>query len=424
MHLPHHRISNLAAFLVPALSLWLPSGYAYGTALLMVGAMLAVRDWWGRPVLPPEARWLVLAIALMALVWLYGGDWSKGASALNKPLRYLLMLPCLFYVLRFPPRRDWLLAGIAVGACMGGLRALYDTQMLGLERPWITEHDSSNAIQLGNLSGLLGLICWIPLMVYWPRWRWPMRLLLALCCLLGLLGSLLSQTRGGWLALALSGLALGWLLARRVSSGRALIGALLLALILAPLGWHQRQKIEERVQWAYDEVTEYQAAGQASTSVGQRLDHWQLAWHMGLAKPLLGWGEAGYATEKARRVALGQAHPAILAYGHTHNELLDQFVKRGLVGVGGLLVLYLVPLALFWPRRRVRPNTADPGELHENDTCLRLIGVSVPLSFMGFGLTQVFFAHYNGVVIYLDLVILVLGALQATQPRTLPPEGQ
>ena len=38
MHLPHHRISNLAAFLVPALSLWLPSGYAYGTALLVVGA--------------------------------------------------------------------------------------------------------------------------------------------------------------------------------------------------------------------------------------------------------------------------------------------------------------------------------------------------------------------------------------------------
>ena len=33
MNLPNDRITSLAAFLVPALSLWLPSGYAYGTAL-------------------------------------------------------------------------------------------------------------------------------------------------------------------------------------------------------------------------------------------------------------------------------------------------------------------------------------------------------------------------------------------------------
>ena len=407
MNLPNDRITSLAAFLVPALALWLPSGYAYGTALLMVGSVLAVRTWWRRPIEPAEARWLVLAIVLMALVWLHGSDWSKGASVLNKPLRYLLTLPCLFYVLRFPPQPRWLLAGIAVGASCGGLRALYDVLVLGLERPWIEAQQSSNAIQLGNLSGLFGLMCWLQLMVYWPRWRWPLRVAVGLSCVLGLTGSLLSQTRGGWLALAISLLVLATLLARTVSLERTLKGALVLTLVLAPLGWQMRGKIETRLQWAYDEAVSYQDAGRASTSVGQRLDHWKLAWHMALDKPLLGWGDAGYATEKARRVARGEAHAAILEFGHTHNELLDQFVKRGLLGVGGLLVLYAVPLALFWPRRR-RPDGAPPDE---DETCLRLIGVSIPISFMGFGLTQVFFAHYNGVVIYLVMVVLVLGTL-------------
>lgn len=422
MNIPHERITSLAAFLLPALALWLPSGYAYGTALLMVGALLGVRGWWGRPVEPPEARWLAWAIVLMALVWLHGSDWSKGAAVLNKPLRYVLTVPCLFYVLRYPPRPRWLLAGIAVGACCAGLRALYDVLVLGLERPWITAHESSNAIQLGNLSGLFGLMCWLQLMVYWARWRWPPRLAVGLACVLGITGSLLSQTRGGWLALVISLLVLVALLARTVSMSRALKGALVLALVLAPMAWQIRGKIETRLQWAYDEAVSYQDAGQASTSVGQRLDHWKLAWHMGLDKPLLGWGEAGYATEKARRVALGEARPAVLEFGHAHNELLDQFVKRGLIGVGGLLVLYAVPLVLFWPGRR-RPGAAPPGA---DETCLRLIGVSIPLSFMGFGLTQVFFAHYNGVVIYLVMLVLVQGALawqgDARAPVT-PPAG-
>jgi O-antigen ligase len=330
---------------------------------------------------------------------------------LNKPLRYLLAVPCLLYALRFPPRRDWLLAGLAIGAASGGLKALYDVLFLGLERPWITARQSSNAIQLGNLSALFGLMCWLQVMVFWRRWGWPLCLTLLVCCGLGLLGSLLSETRGGWVAVALCLPVLFWLLARHVSRRRALGGLALLAVLLLPLGWHLAPKLEQRLDWAIHEVTTYQETGDANTSVGQRLDHWKLAWAMGLDRPLTGWGEAGYVTEKTRRVAAGQASPVLLDFGHTHNELLDQFVKRGLIGVAGLAALYGVPLWLFWPRRRDRHAAHTPQ--HGSDMCLRLVGVSVPLAYMGFGLTQVFFAHYNGVVIYLDLVILLQATLCA-----------
>ena len=411
----HHRLTSLAAFLIPALALWLPSGYAYGTALLLLGALLATPQWIKAPV-PRSAWWLAGAIALMALTWLHGSDWDKGASVLNKPLRYALALPCLFYALRFPPRHAWLLAGIAVGAACGGLRALYDVQVLGLERPWITAEQSGNAIQLGNLSGLFGLMCWLQLMVYWPRWRWPLRLALLACCELGLLGSLLSQTRGGWLALALCMPVLFWLLARWVSQRRAGGGALLLCVLMVPLGIHMWPVLEKRLDWAIADVTTYQNTGAANTSIGQRLDHWQLALAMGRDRPLTGWGDAGYVSEKARRVAAGEASPVVLEFGHTHNEVIDQFVKRGLIGVGGLAVLYAVPLALFWPSRRRMASPRAAGA-YDDAICLRLIGLAVPLAYMGFGLTQVFFAHYNGVVLYLDMLVLVFAALQAPLPE-------
>lgn len=398
-----------------ALALWLPSGYAYGTALLLLGALWAAPRWLKAPVSSP-AWWLFGAIALMALVWLHGSDWSKGASVLNKPLRYMLALPCLLYAARFPPRRDWLLMGIAVGAACGGLRALYDVHVVGLPRPWITAEQTGNAIQLGNLCGLFGLMCWLQLMVYWPRWRWPLRLAMLACCGMGLLGSLLSQTRGGWLALALCAPLMFWLLARWVSLRRAGGGVLALCLLLVPLGWKLGPQLEQRLDWAINEVTTYQDNGNANTSVGQRLEHWRLAMAMGRDKPVAGWGEAGYVAEKTRRVAAGQASAVVLGFGHTHNELIDQFAKRGLIGVAGLLVLYGVPIVLFWPRRR---SLAPRGTaLRDDQMALRLIGLSIPVAYAGFGLTQVFFAHYNGVVLYLDLVILIYAALEAPGAET------
>ena len=131
----HLRLCSIAAFLVPALALWLPSGYAWGTGLLLVAAVLGGPYWWRWPV-APATRWLAAAIFLMALVWLHGSDWSKGVSVLNKPVRYLLVLPCLLYLMRFPPQLRFILAGIAVGAACGGLRALYEVFILGLDRPW------------------------------------------------------------------------------------------------------------------------------------------------------------------------------------------------------------------------------------------------------------------------------------------------
>ena len=186
------------------------------------------------------------------------------------------------------------------------------------------------------------------------------------------------------------------------------------------LSWYQAPQLEQRWEQAQSEVSGYVDNGNARTSVGQRLDHWQLAWNMGLDRPLGGWGEVGYQQEKQRRVAAGLAHPIVLEFGHAHNEWLDMFAKRGLVGLAGLLLFYGVPLALLWPTRK-RVQRPD-GLLDRQALCLRLVGVLLPLGYLGFGLTQVFLAHFNGNMVYLFMVLLVLAALEpaaAEPPRAL-----
>lgn len=365
-----------------------------------------------------SARWLLLVFVVMAALWLYGGDLTKGWSILNKPSRYLLAVMCLPLAFAFPPQGRFLLLGIAAGAATGGLRALFDVHVQGYDRAWIDSATrSSGAIQYGNLSGLFGLMCWVQWAVFSGRWHWARQLMMAACTLLGLLGSLLSQTRGGWLALALCMLPLSWFLVRYLWGRRMLVGTVGSLVLVLLLCWHQATQLEQRWEQAQSEISLYLANGNAETSVGQRLDHWQLAWNMGLDRPLGGWGEAGYQQEKRHRVAAGLAHPIVLEFGHAHNEWLDMFAKRGLLGLGGLLLFYSVPLVLFWPTR-ARVQLPD-GVVNLHALCLRLIGVLFPLGYGGFGLTQVFLAHYNGLMVYLFMVLLALAALERHARATL-----
>ena len=409
------QLASVSAFLLGALTLLLPSGYAYGAAVFIVFAMASFPLWAKERLSDRSAVWLALVFAVMGAVWIFGADLDRGLSALNKPFRYVLALACIPVAFLYPPKGRWLLWGIAVGAAFGGLRASYDIFVLGYERAWYdaAHQSSSGVIQYGNMSGLFGLICWVQWAVFHERWSWRRSALMLACVFLGVLGSLLSQTRGGWVALVLCMVPLLWLIYRYVANHRFIYAVLGLLAVVMALLWHQSSYLQERWSLARDEVAGFVKNGEADNSVGHRLAHWKLAWDMGLEKPLTGWGEAGYAEQKRLRVEKGEAPPSVMYYGHAHNEWFDMFVKRGVIGLVGLLLFYAVPLALFWPTqaRVQRPDrTIDPEAL-----CLRLAGMLFPLAYLGFGLTQVYLAHFNGNMIYLFMVLFFMAAIRGHQ---------
>ena len=94
---------------------------------------------------------------------------------------------------------------------------------------------------------------------------------------MGLLASLLSQTRGGWLALALLLPVLIALLAHHLPARvvKAWAGALLLG--LASLALAFQAPLQARLEKAAQETLQFMETEQADTSVGHRFAHWQLA---------------------------------------------------------------------------------------------------------------------------------------------------
>ncbi len=399
------RLVTAGAFLLPALSLSVPSGYSWGALCLVMAGLLAVGCIPRQPdVRVAPWRWLLGSIALMGLVWLFRLDlhWhALRAGDFDRFAKYLLALIAAPALMRTAPSLTWTLRGCWVGAWLAAAVAGWQVHALGLERA----HGYTNAIQFGNVAVLLAL--WSALAAWraqagWERWA------AGFAVLAGTYASLLSGARGGWWVLTalLAGLVwAGW--RGYLPSGRALPAAsrprarragILAALAALAVGggliWAGAAgSFHQRLQDLQRDLLQYQQ-GEADTSVGHRLAHWRLAWQMGWERPGLGWSEAGYEGRKREWVEGGRAPVTVLRHGHAHHEWLDLWAKAGLLGILALALFYGVPAGFYGRQLRHR----SPGS---DRSWAAWAGMILVLAYMGFGMTQVMFAHNSGNLVYL-----------------------
>lgn len=392
--------TSLAVFLLGAIALVVPSGYSAGAALLLLGSMallfkrkapgLSQHDWAIIAVLL-----IYFAVCAAEVVW--DGQSFRG---FDKPSRFLLAIPALLLLLAYPPRAAYLWSGLAVGAGATGVWASWQKLIEGV----IRAGGFTNTIQFGNLSMLLGILCLAGLgwAYIQPKARTWMTFLFIGACM-GILGSIMSGSRGGWVGFPV----VLWVLyqgyGRRLPK-RWLVGLATVVLVggLAVYAVPQLG-VQKRVQQAFDDISLYVTQGNPQSSVGARFEMWGAAITLIPEKPIFGWGSLGYEQARDRLVAEGRFDPIITNYEHVHNEYLDAWVKRGVVGLIALLALYLVPLRLFAKR-------LQSDDLHLR--ALAIAGVLLPVAYMDFGLTQVFLAHNSGVMMYAFWLVVLWASMR------------
>lgn len=396
--------SSIVVFLTGAIALVVPSGYSVALFLSLAG-LVALFVPGFMPKLERRDVWLIAVFLFYFAVWALE-IWRDGqpGSSLDKPLRILLAIPALLWLLRYPPNGKALWAGVAIGAIVVGLWAGWQKLVLGLERA----EGFTSTIQFGNISMLLGMLSLTGLagwsQLQQRRWRWG--ILLALGMLGGFMGSIFSGSRGGWIGVPFIFLVLVRAYGKglRPSQLWGLLGGLVV--LGACLYAVPATGVKERVDSAFSDLELYFQEDNPASSLGGRFEMWKAGSYAIQEQPLLGMGSKGYIAYRDQLIAEGKVDPVIGEFTHLHNEYIDVSVKRGVLGLLSLLLLYLVPLRMFM-------RMLGEGQIRRQPYAAA--GAVLCVSYMDFGLSQAFLSHNSGVMVLFFMMVIIWSLIRAAE---------
>ncbi|KHK56268.1 polymerase [Ralstonia sp. A12] len=388
-------LAVLGIFVLPALMLSMHNAAFLAFLLLLVSALWSMLAGYSELkdrllAMWREHCWLILAMAAMPTAMLVSALLNQAASV-HIPFAYgrlWLFGFVLFALLQLPSRQ---LQQVQWGSIVGALGSMVWAYLdLRIGR---SDHVAAfaNPIPFGNLSLLLGLFSLISI-----GWSWSGgKALIALRVLAGIGGvyaSYLSQARGGWVAIpVLFCIAVATL--RDVSRWKrmgVLVGLLILLTAIAASSGMVRDRLEQAMQ----DVDAYRA-GQVDTSMGIRFQLWKASASMLAQHPIAGVGPGQFKSNLEARYRKGEITERAASVEHAHNEFLYNGATLGVLGIGALLALYLVPAAYF-----LRAALCDDRVLRTTGA----MGLTLCVGFILFGLTEVMLIIAQTVVFYSVMV--------------------
>lgn len=344
----------LCAFMVFAFPVTILAADEVGSAIFFVLAIAGIIAMFFHAVrlpLPSHAKLiffsLALFVAVAALLYLIVDSSPISAKKLGRYARFLLVIP-LYYLLRYvriPQQALWY--GMAIGAIVAGVTAIYQSWWIGAATEGLRASGSVNSIMFGNLSLLMAIICVSGTAYFWKQYPW-LAALPVFAAVMGLLASLLSGSRGGWVALPATVFLLTWFWRKQINIWQFSIAGIVLSIMAFTAYFTPQLGIQGRIETAVHGTKEYFQDRIATSSAGERLDMWKAAWIIFLNHPIFGAGPSGYIEEKQALIDSGIITPNVATFSHPHNEYLAVLATRGLVGFFTLLLLFLLPGYIFF----------------------------------------------------------------------------
>jgi O-antigen ligase len=411
----------------PLLSLVTPFGIGLTGFLFAATALAWRRDSWRLLRAGwPRTRWVLLAflLQLLDIAWLAASR-GHGIKDLDGPTRMCTMVAAMLVVQAAAPGARALWLGAAGGAFAALVFVAWQRLVLGLDRPG----GLMNPITFGDLSLCLA---WLSLAGLIDRsvtgddgrrrrsrpWRW----IAGAGVLCGVAASLLTGSRGGWLALLLLLvllLVLPWFV-RGLLPRRLALALPLLACALALAAWRIPQTgVRDRVAIGVSDVRLILAGNPAATSLSVRLELWKAGAMLVRERPWTGQDTPAYKRRMREWIAQGRLSPALFAPPeppHMHNDVLQVLVTRGLTGLLAWCGILLAPACFF--AGQLRAARLHAGRRTGRDTSRRtaaLAGLAFVLAYAGFGLTEVIFWSMKASLFYAQMVFLLMGCCLSVQ---------
>jgi len=293
-----------------------------------------------------RTAWPVLAVCLLRLLYDIGNFLGHQLSwpTLDLPAQTLLFV-AVAAVFGMTLQRRVVAIGFSLTAVLLGITCLVQRHVLGIDRPYGLNGGEWAAIEFAMFLLVLTLLAMLQaLRPQTPRFdRW----LHATAVVVGLYGSVLTQSRGPLLAFAPVFLALMLWFAFRFRRWRqtlVLLAATVIGMLAATATLHR--EMVDRLAEVPAEVASY-GTGNTTGAVHERLEMWHAAWQAFSEHPLAGIGLDQFGTYVQAQARAGEVSPAIAKYVHPHSEYLESMVAGGLPALLVLLLFFAVPLCFF-----------------------------------------------------------------------------
>lgn len=396
-------VLGLAAVLFYSLFLSVKGGYVAGALLVLLLSVVTLVYWY-KISKNIEVKKLALFLFSFGIFMSHSFDglltFSSEGDYFSK---YVLGAFCVLGAAAATLRPKVLAYAIAIGCVTSAALAVVQFPVIGRAEGF------TNAIRFGNIAMLMGMFCWILSLA--RNFSKIEKFILWVSGSAGVFSSVLSLSRGGWLILFV--LPFIFLFYARDKAVKKKIMLLIVVLWISlvavfsfvPLAKERIAQAETQITGYFEYRDEY-----APTSVGARLEQWRLSWRLGWDKPLTGWGLSGIKQGRDLYLEKGEAHPSIVGISHTHNEFLEMWASRGIIGVLALCAFYLIPVMIFWPKKNTLREFSDNNK--NLYVSLSLIGVMLPVSYFIFGLTDVFFNLAIGHNFYIFSMVFVMASIQ------------
>ena len=390
---------NAPIFLFFTLLLMFPKGYNYGSTALLILSVLFVcyllhkRVSFSAIVKQNKAIFVVTTCYFLVSLFFIFFHGEK-INLIDNPLRAFLFLSVIIFVVYSSVKFDVLLYSIPLGSFISGVIALYQYYILNLESAFYYQMK----IQSGDMAMSLGLFSFVIALHLLDTNKTKLAMLVIVSGIFGILASLLSFSRGGWVAFPLVLIFLFALYNSIFSKKTFAITLITILLSLSLLSLND--KVVERVVVIQKQLLAYVGGYKISKvdSVGERLDMWYVGGKALQEHPILGWGSRGLDAYKQSLATKGEINSASIGYSHLHNQFIDELAKKGIVGGIVILSVFIVPLYLFY-RKAV-------GQLNKRIKFISILGIVHVLSMIIYCMSQSFLAHNSGNIFYFFVLFL------------------
>ena len=389
---------NASIFLFFTLLLMFPKGYNYGsTALLVLSVLFLCYLLYKRVsflaiVKQNKAIFAVTTFYFLVSLFFIFFHGEK-INLIDNPLRAFLFLSVIIFIVYSSAKFDILLYSIPLGSFISGVVALYQYYILNLESAFYNQMK----IQSGDMAMSLGLFSFVIALHLLDANKSKLAMLVIVSGIFGILASLLSFSRGGWVGVPILLLILIFLY-RHLLSKKLLLGGITFLCIISVV-LTTNNKLVNRLSEAQYELKLYLSGDDKVSSIGERLDMWKIGSKAFLEHPISGWGLKELDYYKKDLSDKNIVTKASISFSHLHNQFIDELVKKGIVGGVAILGIFFLPLYVFYTKQKNKQN-------NKRIKFITTLGIVHILSTMSYCLTQAFISHNSGNIFYFFVLFL------------------